>query len=184
MPFLVSKTKCFSSKLVTTAAELFAARNVTSFFLTKGVRGSSDAMLLALEHDIPILMIDRTARPVGRQWNGRYGSIATIRKNQYKFCESQAGWECVASVLQNKIKAQRSLVLHFMETEVLTTAQKRILQRTIPVLRQAENQFERWQYVEKETPAATFRGWERAAGRYNNYRALKPKLRKIIHCPT
>jgi CRISPR-associated protein Cas1 len=173
--FLGVKDKMFFVKPRHSGGKLFAVRNVTSFFLTKGVRVSSDALMLAIAQDIPVLLIDRTARPIGRLWNGRYGSIATIRKNQYKFCESQTGWEWVASVLQNKIKAQRNLVLHLTETEILTAAQKRILQRTVPVLRHSENQFKRWEYIETESPAGTFRGWEGTAGRYY-FRAISSIL--------
>lgn len=164
--FLGVKNKMFFVKPKNSTAKLFAARNIHTIFLTKGVRVSSDALLLALAEQIPVLLTDATARPVGRLWHGRYGSIATIRKNQYRFCESQAGWEWVRDVLVVKVRHQRDNLLQIAEETETDAAQKRILRRTTPILQHVINQFKRWEYQSKEIPAATFRGWEGTAGRH------------------
>ncbi len=164
--FLGVKDKMFYVKPKHHAPKLFAARNVHTIFLTKGVRVSSDALLLALAEQIPVLLTDATARPVGRLWHGRYGSIATIRKNQYRFCAGRAGWEWVRDILTEKIRRQRDNITKLRESTENDAAEKRILRRTVPILQHAVNQFKRWEYREEESPAATFRGWEGTAGRY------------------
>lgn len=62
---------------------------VKSIALSRGARISSDAVLMAIEHEIEILFIDRSGDPKGRVWSHRYGSISTIRRQQLAFFEKK-----------------------------------------------------------------------------------------------
>lgn len=59
-----------------------ACQRINCIFLTKGVRISSDAILLALSHNIPMVFTDQLGRSQGYLWSGQYGSISTVRKNK------------------------------------------------------------------------------------------------------
>lgn len=84
----------------------FATDDVEVIFLTEGVSATSDAMMLALEKDIPIIFLNYLGQPVGQVWSGKFGSIATIRRNQMRFSEHTEGWLWMAHTLAQKIKNQ------------------------------------------------------------------------------
>ncbi len=109
--FLSVKNGQFRIRLKSGEAHLFAAREVNAILLTKGTGVSTDATLLAIEHDIPVLLIDaQTHFPLGQISSGRPGNIATVRKNQPDFCRSAAGMQWVAQTLASKVENQRALL--------------------------------------------------------------------------
>lgn len=90
---------------------LFAVRQVAAILLTKGTGLSADAALLAVEHDIPVLLIDAaTHYPLAQLSSGRPGNIATVRKNQPAFSRSADGFAWVADCIARKIEGQRALL--------------------------------------------------------------------------
>ncbi len=114
--FLSVKNGQFRIRLQSGEAHLFAVREVNAILLTKGTGMSTDATLLAIEHDIPVLLIDaQTHFPLGQISSGRPGNIATVRKNQPDFCRSAEGMRWVAETLAKKIKNQRGLLLRLAE---------------------------------------------------------------------
>lgn len=52
--------------------------SITSIQIAKGIQVTSDAILLALEHEIEIMFTEKSGLPVGRVWSPKYGSISTI----------------------------------------------------------------------------------------------------------
>ena len=53
---------------------------ITSIQISRGAQITSDAVLLAIEHEIEVLFMDKSGKPMGRIWSPRYGYITTIRK--------------------------------------------------------------------------------------------------------
>lgn len=82
----------------------FATDDVDVIFLTEGVTATSDALMLALEKSIPIVLLNYLGQPVGQVWSGRFGSIATIRRHQMQFGETTEGWLWMAHTLARKIE--------------------------------------------------------------------------------
>ncbi len=83
---------------------------VTAVYLSAGCRISTDAILLALQHEIPIYFVDREGRPEGRVWSPRYGSIATLRRRQLIFTRSAAGLAWIAETLVATAQSRRDLL--------------------------------------------------------------------------
>lgn len=82
-----------------------------SIVLSKGARISSDAVLLAIEHEIEILFTDRGGLPLGRVWSPRFGSVSTIRRKQLSFSQDREGlWWLMREVLLPKMQAQAALL--------------------------------------------------------------------------
>jgi hypothetical protein len=80
--------------------------------LTKGTALSTDAALLAMDGDIPVILIDtQTHYPLGQIQSGRPRSIATIRKNQLGFSRSAEGMQWVAEQIAAKIEGQWMLLV-------------------------------------------------------------------------
>lgn len=142
--------------------KLLPADGVRSISISKGARISSDAVLLAIEHEIDILFIDAMGAPKGRVWSVQYGSIATIRKSQLAFVFSPAAISWVVDNLQYKLESQIALL---MALEVTDDKTERIVQRSINAL---EDHKQKIGAVEGEVisdVAPSLRGWEGAASR-------------------
>ena len=114
--FLSVKNGQFRIRLQSGEVHLFAVREVNVILLTKGTALSTDATLLAIENNIPILLLDaQTHFPLGQISSGRPGNIATVRKNQPDFCRSLEGFHWVAETLVIKIENQRALLHRLAE---------------------------------------------------------------------
>ena len=55
---------------------------IDSIQIGKGAQITSDAVMLAVEHEIEVFFADRSGQPLARIWSPKYGSISTIRKGQ------------------------------------------------------------------------------------------------------
>lgn len=84
---------------------------VSSILVAKGALISSDAMLLAIENEIEVIIADKMGNPQGRIWTPRYGSISTIRKGQLVFTRSKDALEWIKELLTTKIKNQQATIL-------------------------------------------------------------------------
>lgn len=84
---------------------------VRSIMISRGARVSSDAVLLALEHEIEILFMDRMGVPRGRVWSPRFGSVATIRREQLPFSQGAQGlrW-LIENVMLTRLQGQAELL--------------------------------------------------------------------------
>jgi CRISPR-associated protein Cas1 len=65
-----------------TKRQMFSAAKVQSILVATAVHLTSDAIVLALQHNIDVLFLDRTGEPIGRVWPPRTGSTAAIRRRQ------------------------------------------------------------------------------------------------------
>lgn len=157
-------------------AQLFAVRRVNAIFLTRGVSASSDALLLALVEQIPVIFLNPLGQPEGFLWQSRYGSVATIRRQQALFGADVQRWDWVRRQLVRKVSGQRRVLEDFLEQHPDWPAPgRRILNRNIPVLDFVQKQLERWSPAADAEPEKTFRGWEGTASRHY-FRALSAAL--------
>lgn len=69
--------------------------------------------MLAIEHEIEVMFMDKTGKPIGRIWSPKYGSISTIRKGQLNFIYSHNAVDWIKEVLLKKIENQQALMLLF-----------------------------------------------------------------------
>lgn len=84
--------------------------------ISRGAQITSDAVLLAIEHEIEILFVDKAGTPIGRIWSPKYGSISTIRKGQLNFTFSKDALSWIKDIICRKIENQQALLL-MMRTE-------------------------------------------------------------------
>lgn len=85
--------------------------DVKSIQISRGAQITSDAVMLAIEHEIDVLFMDKGGHPIGRIWSPRYGSISTIRKGQLNFTASHAALEWIKGVIMQKMENQQALIL-------------------------------------------------------------------------
>ncbi len=83
---------------------------ISSISIARGARITSDAILLALEHEIDIFFLDQRGEPRARVWSIQYGSIATIRKKQIEFLYSPHVTSWVKDLVIQKIRHQKGVL--------------------------------------------------------------------------
>jgi len=161
----------FRVRLSSGEERLFAVRQVSALLLTKGTGMSADAALLAVENDIPVLLLDaQTHYPLAQVSSGQPGNIATVRKNQPAFSRAPEGWTWVAGVIAQKIDNQRALLRQLAESPAAPAGFADDIRVTDRILAALGQGFSDWQPDKKlalpdEATAARFRGQEGTASR-------------------
>ena len=89
------------------------AVGIDSIQISRGAQITSDAVMLAIEHEIEVMFMDKAGKPIGRIWSPKYGSISTIRKGQLNFIYSHNAVDWIKEVLLKKIENQQALMLLF-----------------------------------------------------------------------
>lgn len=89
------------------------AVGIDSIQISRGAQITSDAVMLAIEHEIEVMFMDKTGKPIGRIWSPKYGGISTIRKGQLNFIYSHNAVDWIKEVLLKKIENQQALMLLF-----------------------------------------------------------------------
>ncbi len=100
-----------------------SAKKVEQILITTGITITSDAMELALENNIDIVLVDKIGTPLGRLHNNKMGSITTIRKNQLKLEESKLGTILIKEILIQKITNQMKNLREFSNSRNSSTKQ-------------------------------------------------------------
>ena len=93
------------------------AVGIDSIQISRGAQITSDAVMLAIEHEIEVMFMDKAGKPIGRIWSPKYGSISTIRKGQLNFIYSHNAVDWIKEVLLKKIGNQQALMLLFNNDE-------------------------------------------------------------------
>jgi CRISP-associated protein Cas1 len=113
--FLGVRNGMFWVKPRASEGRAFPVREVNAILLTQGVSMSSDALILAIQNTIPVLLLDAVEHPIGQVWSGQFGSISTIRKNQALFSNDLQGMEWMRQVLIQKGDQQSALLMALAE---------------------------------------------------------------------
>ena len=87
-----------------------AAKKVRTIVLGTSGALSTDAIQLALKHNVDILFSERDGTPFGRIWHPKLGSTTSIRKRQLEASLSAVGLRYVVSWLVEKLERQAIIV--------------------------------------------------------------------------
>lgn len=109
--YLHVKDDMFEIKVRTDKTQPFkinniAAHKVTSFIISKGASLTTDAIALALKHNIDIVIVENNGHPLGRFWHSKLGSTTKIRKRQLETSLNADGLEWVKQWLCTKLQNQ------------------------------------------------------------------------------
>lgn len=135
---------------------------VKTITVSKGAKVSSDAVLLAIEHEVDLLFVDGQGAPKGRVWSVKYGSIATIRKNQVEFIFSPKAVAWVKQLLAYKMETQIAVLLTLAPG---SAEGERRVQRAINALEDHKGKVLQLEGEVVADVAPSLRGWEGAASR-------------------
>ena len=137
------------------------AESIKSIQISKGAQITSDAVMLAIEHEIEVMFMDKVGNPIGRIWSPRYGSISSIRRGQLSFSYSHQAVEWIKDVIRQKIENQQALMLLFDPSDHPNASTQKSIRRL-------EDYRSKINALEGEIVhdiAATLRGWEGQASR-------------------
>lgn len=87
-----------------------AAVKVSRIILAKGCALSTDAVHLAMIHNIDILFIENDGNPIGRVWHSKLGSTTKIRKYQLEASMNAIGLAHIKEWIGTKIENQREFI--------------------------------------------------------------------------
>jgi len=83
-----------------------SARKVRSIWISTGATLSTDAVELALEKNIDVVILDKFGNPLGRIWHGRPGSTTAIRREQLRLADTEQGLRLALSWVLRKMDNQ------------------------------------------------------------------------------
>ena len=136
--------------------------DVKSIQISRGAQITSDAVMLAIEHEIDVMFMDKGGHPKGRIWSPRYGSISTIRKGQLNFTHSHAALDWIKDVIMQKMENQQALMLLLQPRDTLHERERR---RSIERIEDYRNKVGKLEGEAVSDVAPTLRGWEGQASR-------------------
>lgn len=87
-----------------------APTTLSSILITTGVHFSTDAIQLAAEHNIDVVLLDKFGSPYGRFWPAKMGSTAAIRRRQVEVADSDEGVKVVREWTRAKLANQRGFL--------------------------------------------------------------------------
>ena len=136
--------------------------------ISKGAQISSDAAMLAIEHNIDVFFVDGTGKPVGRIWSNKFGSITTIRRKQLDFTLSSKAVDWIKDVIIEKIDNQIALLLSLQVNDsIIENKFKTFINR----LEDYKNKIKVQKAEVVSDIASSLRGWEGSASR-NYFQAI------------
>lgn len=150
------------------------AAGVSSISLGRGVSVTSDALFLAIERGIPVVLIERSGAPAGRVWSAAYGSISTIRKGQLVFASGRGAVTWIKDTLVRKIGNQLALIsilpplMRVADSPTPEADAMRIDGARAACVRRMERMRDNISSAEADSVAdvaASLRGWEGAASK-------------------
>ncbi|HEA30562.1 MAG TPA: CRISPR-associated endonuclease Cas1 [Leeuwenhoekiella sp.] len=140
-----------------------AAHKITSFVMSKGSALSTDAIALALKHNIDIVVVENDGHPIGRFWYSKLGSTTKIRKEQLKASlgETAVGWikEWLTQKLENQADFLNDLKKHRKK-------EHDFLDKKINGILSFKEKIGGAKAEKMPAISDSFRGWEGSSGRH------------------
>src|SRR5690606_5625609 len=140
-----------------------AAHKITSFVMSKGAALSTDAIALALKHNIDIVIVDHTGHPMGRFWHSKLGSTTKIRKKQLSVSLNSIGLDWIKIWLSQKLENQSDFLNDLKKHR---SKQHEFLDEKIEKILEFREKITTTTAENINDIAESLRGWEGSSGRH------------------
>jgi CRISPR-associated protein Cas1 len=140
-----------------------AAHKINSFVMSKGSALSTDAIALALKHNIDIVIVENNGHPMGRFWHSKLGSTTKIRKEQLKASLNEIGAKWIKEWLETKLENQAD---YLQDLKKHRSQLHDFLDLKINSILEFRQKIIKSEAKEINEVAESFRGWEGSAGRH------------------
>lgn len=111
--FITQKDECFRLKQKERVFDISPLK-VESIVISNQAMISSQAVVLALEHNIDVIFLDSYGDPMGRIWFSKMGSTALVRRRQLEAMESPLGLQLVVDMVGQKLDNQARFLKKLM----------------------------------------------------------------------
>jgi CRISPR-associated protein Cas1 len=138
-----------------------SAHKVQSILLSTAAHLSTDAIELAVAHNIDLIFLDKYGDPYGRVWQTKMGSTAAIRRRQVEVADGPEGLAFVRDWVQAKLRHQAEFLEELRQRRPESTA---LFARPLETLRGCQEQLGRLAGTLEEQ-RGTVLGLEGSAGR-------------------
>ncbi|WP_020602101.1 CRISPR-associated endonuclease Cas1 [Spirosoma spitsbergense] len=88
----------------------YSAEKVTHILLATGTSLSTDAVRLAMRHNVDVVFIEQQGDPIGRVWHAKLGSTTKIRKRQLEASLGADGLRWIRTWLLAKLDNQTGFI--------------------------------------------------------------------------
>lgn len=139
-----------------------AAHKITSFVMSKGASLSTDAIALALKHNIDIVIVENNGHPMGRFWHSKLGSTTKIRKEQLVASLNATGVSWIKGWLGEKLENQADFLQDLKKHRAKEHA---FLDQKINSILEFRKGIMHCEANDIKEVDESFRGWEGSAGR-------------------
>ncbi len=139
-----------------------AAHKVKSIWLAKGTALSSDAVHLAVKHNIDIVFLENDGMPVGRVWHSKLGSTTLIRKKQLAASMNHLAIHYIRLWLGRKLNNQIGFIQNLLKHR---KQHQDFLEDKIAKIVALHSSITNCQAERIDDIAEKIRGWEGTAGR-------------------
>jgi len=100
-----------------------SVKKVSSILITTAVLLSTDAIKLAMDHNIDIIFLDNYGHPFGRVWHSKLGSTTLIRRRQLEIAETEDGLKLALEWVDTKFSNQIEFLQRLRESRSRKSAQ-------------------------------------------------------------
>jgi len=140
-----------------------AAHKITSFIVSKGAALTTDAIALALKHNIDIVIVENNGHPMGRFWHSKLGSTTKIRKQQLVASLNETGLFWIKTWLSQKLENQADFLNSLKKHR---KNQHAYLDEKTKAILSFRKKISETSGDDVASLAESFRGWEGSAGRH------------------
>ena len=137
---------------------------IKTISISKATKITSDAIMLAIKHQIDVIFVNDLGNPEGRVWSIKYGSISNIRKAQINFLYSPAVMPWVKDLIFHKLDAQQALLFAIQPPKNELPAHN-IIKNAINSIDDYKTKIQALEAQHLSDIAPTLRGWEGAASK-------------------
>ena len=99
-------------------SRLISPKRVSSIAITQACLVSSEAIKLAITHEVPLFIMDKFGQVLGQFWSAGYKKIRRIRRRQLALCHNTRGTEIILRLLRLKTDHQISNLKYLKNRKV------------------------------------------------------------------
>jgi len=113
--FITQKDECFRLKQQERTFDISPSK-VGSLVVTNQAIISTQAVALALEHNIDVIFMDDHGAPIGLVWFSKMGSAAMVRRRQLEAATGPLGMQLIIDMLERKVENQAGFLKKLMHS--------------------------------------------------------------------
>jgi CRISPR-associated protein Cas1 len=136
--YLQKNGDCFKVKKDEQVFEV-SVKKVDGIMITTAAYITTDAIKLAMDHNIDIIFLDEFGDPFGRVWHSKLGSTTLIRRRQLEIADTVEGVNLALEWVRKKLDNQIELLTRLRESRTNKSAE---ITAYIDKLRNCRNSFD------------------------------------------